>query len=60
MTGATLAAALFVTNLLAVPRARVTAARPHGRRRTPGNTAALLCTLDHFALGAGVLDRDGR
>ena len=45
-----------VTSLLAVLRARVMAAWPYGWRRASGNMVALLCTLDHFALGAGVLD----
>ena len=65
-TGATLATALSrasaprITSLLSVTRARITAARTHGRRRAPGNVAALLCTLDHFVLGAGVFDSNGR
>jgi hypothetical protein len=64
-TGAALAATLSgasdlrVTSLLAVAQACITAAQPHGRRHAPGNAAALLCTLDHLALGAGVFDHDG-
>ena len=65
-TGVTLAAELSgvpaprVMSLLTVSRAHVTVVRPHIRRHSPGNAVTLLCTLDHFALGADVLDRAGR